>query len=226
MDQDVLSALARWPDVPAAYGWLSLDGRGKWHFHPQGASADGGPGESITNTQILAFIDRNYERDDAGRWFFQNGPQRVYLRLDVAPLILRYSDDKQSLVAHTGKPCGAVLGWWLDDAGRLFAQTKTGPGVIDDRDLMAVLADMRLEQHGTQNGTIDPGLAGASDGDALLDAMARLQPGDQLKVTHPCDQGTGVLTGVKQGDLATRLGFDPAPSAPSSGDSGIEAGQV
>lgn len=226
MDQDVLSALARWPDVPAAYGWLSLDGRGRWHFHPQGASADGGPGESITNTQILGFIDRNYEHDETGRWFFQNGPQRVYLRLDVAPLILRYSDDKQSLVAHTGKPCGAVMSWWLDDSGRLFAQTEAGPGVIDDRDLMSILADMALENHGNRPSDIETDADATRSGDALLDAMARLQPGDQLKVTHPSGQGTGVLTGVKQGDLAARLGFDPAPLPPSSSDSGIEAGQV
>ncbi|WZB62090.1 DUF2946 family protein [Achromobacter xylosoxidans] len=49
-------AIARWPDVPAAYGWLSLDARGRWRFHPQGLSAQGGPGESITNPQILDFI--------------------------------------------------------------------------------------------------------------------------------------------------------------------------
>ena len=85
MDQSVKDAIARWPDVPAAHGWLSLDARGRWRFHPQGLSAQGGPGESITNPQILDFIGRNYAHDDAGRWFFQNGPQRVYLRLDAAP---------------------------------------------------------------------------------------------------------------------------------------------
>ena len=73
MDQSVKDAIARWPDVPAAHGWLSLDARGRWRFHPQGLSAQGGPGESITNPQILDFIGRNYAHDDAGRWFFQNG---------------------------------------------------------------------------------------------------------------------------------------------------------
>lgn len=85
MDDDVKAALVRWPNVPAVAGWLSLDGRGRWHLHPQGDAAEGGPGESITNTQILAFIERNYEHDDQGRWFFQNGPQRVYVRIDAAP---------------------------------------------------------------------------------------------------------------------------------------------
>ena len=73
MDQSVKDAIARWPDVPAAYGWLSLDARGRWRFHPQGLSAQGGPGESITNPQILDFIGRNYAHDDAGRWFSRTG---------------------------------------------------------------------------------------------------------------------------------------------------------
>ena len=30
MDEDVLRAMTRWPDVPAVYGWLSLDRRGRW----------------------------------------------------------------------------------------------------------------------------------------------------------------------------------------------------
>jgi len=29
MDQSVLDAQIRWPDVPAAYGWLSLSARGE-----------------------------------------------------------------------------------------------------------------------------------------------------------------------------------------------------
>jgi len=187
MDQDVLSAMARWPDVPAAYGWLSLDGRGRWHFHPGGRSAEGGPGESISNTQILAFMDRNYDHDDSGRWFFQNGPQRVYLRLDAAPFIFRYSDDKRSLVSHTGRACGPVLSWWLDDTGRLFAQTDIGPGAIDDRDLMGVLEEMTL---------LPPHARPADDEDdrALLHAQE--------------------LTCFKADERARTLGFDPAPSDP------------
>ena len=34
------------------------------------------------------FIARNYEADEHGRWFFQNGPQRVFVDLELAPLVL------------------------------------------------------------------------------------------------------------------------------------------
>ncbi|XOT98625.1 DUF2946 family protein, partial [Alcaligenes pakistanensis] len=34
------------------------------------------------------FFNRNYQADEKGRWFIQNGPQRVYVRLDAAPLIV------------------------------------------------------------------------------------------------------------------------------------------
>ncbi|HMN64893.1 MAG TPA: DUF2946 family protein, partial [Burkholderiaceae bacterium] len=30
MDEQVLHAMARWPDVPAVWGWLRLDRRGRW----------------------------------------------------------------------------------------------------------------------------------------------------------------------------------------------------
>ena len=124
MDQSVKDAIARWPDVPAVFGWLSLDGRGRWRLHPQGQAAQGGEGESITNSQILDFINRNYEHDDAGRWFFQNGPQRVFLRLDAAPFVLRLSDDSSRLVTHTNVPVESVSGWWPVSYTHLTLPTK------------------------------------------------------------------------------------------------------
>ncbi|HYG42658.1 MAG TPA: DUF2946 family protein, partial [Bordetella sp.] len=139
MDSSVKAALAKWPDVPAVYGWLSLDERGRWRLHPDGDAADGGPGDSITNTQILEFIGRNYEGDEQGRWYFQNGPQRVYLRLDAAPYLLRRADDGIGLTTHTGLPVHAVAAWWLDDTGRLYAQADAGPAMIEGRELPAVL---------------------------------------------------------------------------------------
>jgi len=62
----------QWPSgrtLPAVYGWLALDRRGNWLIK----------GERIANQALRDFISRNYEADDAGRWYFQNGPQRVYV---------------------------------------------------------------------------------------------------------------------------------------------------
>ena len=143
MDEDVLAAMARWPDVPDAYGWLSLDARGRWRLHPEGDALAGGPGVSISNPGILAFIGRNYGHDEQGRWFFQNGPQRVFVRLDAAPLVLRQTDETGGLATHTGLPVCQVTRWALDSGGRLYAATEHGPGMVEDRHLLGVLALMR-----------------------------------------------------------------------------------
>ena len=145
MDDLVRAAMARWPNVPDIFGWLSLTTTGQWRLHPDGKalSADSGnrypTGESISNAQILGFISRNYHHDDTGRWFFQNGPQRVFVRLDAAPLILHTTDDGNRLQAHTGTYVNDVLSWLLDDSGHLYASTNLGPGLVAGRDLMQVL---------------------------------------------------------------------------------------
>jgi hypothetical protein len=139
MDEAVIESIRRWPDVPAVYGWLSLTARGQWRLHPDGMAYAGGAGEPITNPQILAFINRNYGCDANGRWFFQNGPQRVYIRLDAAPWIL-FADDAQGVLStHTGQAVTSVTEGWVDDQGRLWLQTEHGVGMVSDRDLPRVL---------------------------------------------------------------------------------------
>lgn len=154
MDPQVVAAMARWPNVPDVYGWLSLSSAGQWRLHPRGTAwrcqadplagltADDILGEAITSPQITSFINRNYTCDSAGRWYFQNGPQRVYVRLDAAPYLLQTDLDEHGrllLRTHTGELAGQVCEWWLDDQGRAFAQTTIGPGMIAGRDLPAVI---------------------------------------------------------------------------------------
>ncbi|MGS1007224.1 DUF2946 family protein [Achromobacter anxifer] len=196
MDQSVKDALARWPDVPAVYGWLSLDARGRWRLHPQGQAAAGGPGESITNTQILEFINRNYEHDEAGRWFFQNGPQRVFLRLDAAPYVLRLSDDNSGLLTHTNVAVDSVDAWKLDDAGQLYALTPLGAGIVLDRDLPPLLEKMAT-----------------ADGAPLLDALAGLAPGGAIQAVLPGICPAAPLALIAQKDVARELGFVANPRA-------------
>ena len=147
MDENVIAAMARWPNVPDVYGWLSLTASGLWRLHPRGDAwqeqNSTATGESISSPQIIRFIDRNYTCDEQGRWFFQNGPQKVYVRLDAAPYILHTvgntSGDSVQLNTHTGLEDVAVQEWWLDDRGRLYARTTQGPGLIAGRDLPAIL---------------------------------------------------------------------------------------
>ena len=138
MDQSVLDAVKKWPDVPAVFGWLSLTARGEWRLHPLGDAQLGGPGQGITNTQILGFIGRNYAGQPDGAWYFQNGPQRVYVRLDAAPLIVHVDPSAHALMTHNGLAIHQVLAWYADETGQLYAQTDCGAARIDDRDLLTL----------------------------------------------------------------------------------------
>src|SRR5690606_2464285 len=112
--------MARWPDVPDVYGWLSLSEHGEWRLHPQGDALlpehcvpeAFSPGEAITSPAILRFMNRNYASDDAGQWYFQNGPQKVYIRLDAAPFVLHTvnEDAGPRLRSHTGLDITIISG--------------------------------------------------------------------------------------------------------------------
>jgi hypothetical protein len=133
MDEIVVRGMAKWPDVPAVYGWLRLDRRGNWLIK----------NERVGNPAVAAFISRNYAHDAEGRWFFQNGPQRVYVALDYAPFVYRVTgggaDAPLALEAHTGQPVAAVRGAWLDEDGSVLLATELGPGIVHDRDLERLL---------------------------------------------------------------------------------------
>ena len=148
MDQSVIDAIARWPNVPAVAGWLSLSSRGEWRLHPSGDAQQGGPGVGVSNTQMLSFFGRNYASEADGRYFFQNGPQRVYVRLDAAPFILHLIPQDGSVRTHNGLTVKKITRWLTDDLGNIYADTDLGPARMDDRDLF-LLADLLVNQQGT-----------------------------------------------------------------------------
>lgn len=143
-DPLVIAAMARWPDVPAVYGWLRLDRRGQWHLIDRGQPdfdpAVHGAGSPITSPPILAFIARNYGTTPEGRWFWQNGPQRVFVDLDLAPRIIRVvGEGKQAtLVDHTGQALDALEAAALSAAGDLWLKDSRGWGAVHDLDLAAL----------------------------------------------------------------------------------------
>jgi hypothetical protein len=102
---------------------LELTARGEWRIK----------GEPIDNASIREFIARNYARDDQGNWFFQNGPQRVFVAIEATPLIYRL-DGTGRLQAHTGAHPRELRSAFTDADGRLLLVTDLGPGLIDGRD--------------------------------------------------------------------------------------------
>ena len=142
MDDLVTQAMAKWPDVPDCYGWLGLDARGDWYMRDDAAQAAGpfpgtpaSRGAVLRHERLLGFICRNYAGDAEGRWFFQNGPQRVYVELEAAPYVWRVAPDF-AVTAHTGQPAGPVVEALLDEAGRLYLVTGLGCGLVHTLDML------------------------------------------------------------------------------------------
>lgn len=142
MDEIVRQAMAKWPHVPACYGWLGLDARGGWYMRDDRTQAAGpfpqSRGALLRHEKLVDFIHRNYAADTQGRWYFQNGPQRVFVELEAAPLVWRL-DDSGHITAHTGQ-AGALRGVYLDEAGRLYLDTDIGFGLVHSLD-MALAAE-------------------------------------------------------------------------------------
>jgi hypothetical protein len=195
MDEHVLRGMARWPNVPAVYGWLALDRRGTWLLKR----------EPITNAIVTAYLSRNYEHDSHGRWFFQNGPQRVYVDLDYTPLVYRVVSGSRGPLAiesHTGKPASALSGAWIDEDGALLLETEHGVGVLHDRDLDAALAAL-IDANGS-----------ALPEPALEEALALIGQGHDAPVWLALGDSNVKVEAIRSADVPRRFGFtrEPVPS--------------
>jgi hypothetical protein len=141
MDEIVKAALKKWPNVPHCLGWLALDARGDWYMRDDRVQAAGPfpqvKGSRIQHDKLREFIGRNYEHDEQGCWFFQNGPQRVYVELEATPWVWRLQAEAGGGVAvhsHTGRPARARAAW-LDAQGRLYLDTELGLGLVHSLDV-------------------------------------------------------------------------------------------
>lgn len=191
MEDWVKRALQRWPNVPALFGWLRLDRRGRWLIKD----------ELISRPQIIDTIASNYAADEQGRWYFQNGPQRGYVALDHMPLLLRTADDG-SLHTHTGLRVEHIDAVFLDEEGSLLLSTEHGPAALDAADLSWALERLRTE-------------AGPASEEALLAALSQasgtvtalrieVAPGRSLPVSR-----------LDDADAPAQLGFVREPQANS-----------
>ena len=202
MDEIVKRAMQKWPNVPNVFGWLRLDQRGNWLVKSR-ATREGHPVfERITNAAVIEFIGRNYQPDERGRWFFQNGPQRVFVALDHTPLVYRLGVSGKGIETHTGARPRALRGAWLDDAGHLVIDSDLGPGVVLDRDLPAI-EERLVDADGVplDEPALDALLAGRpGNGFAFLDLEGMDLNGRRIAVDR-----------ISRAALPGRFGFDPAP---------------
>jgi hypothetical protein len=190
MDETVRRAMAKWPDVPAVFGWLSLDARGQWRIRD----------ERIGNRLLNEFIGRNYDADPHGRWFFQNGPQRVFVALALTPWVLRL-DMASRLVTHTGKAIREVRNGWIDPEGVVVLDTDLGAAVVDDRDMDAFSAQFS-----------DPDGSPLTE-DALIARLERMQDAMEAGLSLRCLGRTIALHPIRTEDIARQLHFvrNPVP---------------
>jgi Protein of unknown function (DUF2946) len=197
MDDIVKQAMAKWPEVPNVYGWLALDRRGQWRLK----------GDVVSNSQIATFINRNYEHDSHGRWFFQNGPQRVLVTLEYTPYVYRIVWQAKPgaalhIEAHTGAAVARIASAWIDGAGVILLETEYGIGMLDDRNL-----DLLLERFTNADGT-------ALDENNIAARLEILQAGGNADL---CLNHAGTCTplhAIAASDVAAKFGFLPRPQTP------------
>jgi hypothetical protein len=144
MDEIVKQAMAKWPNVPHCYGWLALDARGAWRMRDEAAQRAGAPGDKLNNAALVGFINRNYQIDERGCWYFQNGPQRVYVNLEATPFIAR-TDPGQGLVLHTGQTMPAPEQVFMLDSGGIAVRAGEQLAQLDDRDVAQLLQAIELD---------------------------------------------------------------------------------
>ncbi|WP_311224041.1 MULTISPECIES: DUF2946 family protein [unclassified Acidovorax] len=141
MDDIVKQAIAKWPNVPDCYGWLGLDARGHWYMRDDATQAQGpfpqARGSRLQHDKLIDFIQRNYEADAQGRWFFQNGPQRVYVELESTPFVWRL-DAGGTPVAQTGLRMPDAGECLVDEAGHVYLASSIGVGLVHTLDVELV----------------------------------------------------------------------------------------
>ncbi len=135
MDEQVLRSLIKWPNVPHCFGWLALDRRGQWRMRDEFAQANQLAGNVIQHTTLNEFISRNYACDSLGRYFFQNGPQRVFITLDATPFIVRIIPTARGLQLLT--QCGTEIkpqGALSDEKGNIYITGLISQSLSDQMD--------------------------------------------------------------------------------------------
>jgi hypothetical protein len=148
MDDLVKQAMQKWPNVPHCFGWLGLDQRGDWYMRDDQTQALGSfalaKGSKLQHVKLMEFIQRNYMADASGQWYFQNGPQRVYVELEATPFVWRV--DNKGAITSSAKQTTSLVQLLMDERGWPYLHTSLGFGLVHTQDV-ASLAQALEEQH-------------------------------------------------------------------------------
>lgn len=194
MDERVKLAMAKWPKVPHCYGWLSLDAQGKFRMRDEAAQAAHRLGDVIRHASLLTFIYQNYESDQRGAWYFQNGPQRVYVELETTPFIAR-TDPEHGFVLHDRVPVHEIDQIFMTNDGRLILNANEKIAMLDNRDLAHCVALLGSE-----------GLAVTDDD--LLNWLSEPKQPLQIKLYNELKN----VQWIDSNQLENQLGFIAHPS--------------
>lgn len=197
MDEIVAAAMRKWPNVPDVYNWLRLDERGRWRIRARDYESSG-RFETIANQAVVEFIGRNYQSDAQGRWFFQNGPQRVFVGLACAPWVYRF-ETAQMPVTHTGLAATRVDAVLIDEQQTPILVTDLGPGALSDQDYAVFIATLR-------------DTAGAPLADSAFEAWLAGAAGE---ISSVFGGAAHMVERVTRSELASRYNFDPDPQPPA-----------
>jgi hypothetical protein len=192
----ITKANIKWPNVPDVYNWLSLDHRGNWLIKR----------EKIHHQGLKDFISTHYTEDSLGRWFFQNGPQRVFVTLGYTPYVLSIQSDGTTthFKTQTNKVIASFDQLWIDNEGRMLASWGRHIGLISDQDL-PILAE-HLVHRKKPNDPID-----VSDLEAVLKSPS-------LKGNTPfiglMNKKRYDVNFIREKEVHHTFHFDPHPTPP------------
>jgi hypothetical protein len=190
----VARAMLKWPNVPVCYGWLGLDRRGRWRLQDA----------PLLHPNLIAFINRNYSCDTAGRWYFQNGPQRVFVDLDYTPWVLRLAPD-DTVTTHTGRTVTQIHHAYLDELGQLLFAFDAGVGLADPADAQAWLSRV-------------VGSGGGAPADPVLEQqLSDLLGGRSVELMLHTGLGRIGLSPMRSTEVPRRFGFVQNPRPDSQG---------
>ena len=161
------------------------------------------PGQVIQHLALNDFISRNYAVDELGRYFFQNGPQRVFVTLDTTPWIVRLIPSEQGL--------------------RLITQCKThlepSAALSDEKGNIYIVGLIHVEMNESTRAYLSAAdhLSVALLHDHDLDLFSELA---KLR-EEACSFGGSwnwhgkqlSLDPVHSNELSTRFNYNPSPSA-------------